>query len=339
MKTKNIILLFILLHSGLSSFKTEHLNEFRITGFAQGTNYHITYYASENKITKEDTDSILQSLDSSLSIYKPYSIISQFNQSEKGIQIDSHLQKVIIHSFEIYKASKGISDITIYPLMQLWGFGTKSPDKDPSTSDIQNTLPCIGSNKIHLRKKFLSKDKPCTKIDINGIAQGYSVDVVAGFFDKMGIENYIIEIGGEIKVRGKNQLTNKNFRIGIESPSENADDEPIINRILQIEKGAVTTSGNYRKFHESNGQKISHLMNPKTGYPLQNEMISVTVWAKDAITADGYDNALMGMGITKAFQFLKKHKELEAYFIFHDKNGAIKDTASIGFTRLLLPKK
>ena len=339
MKTKNIILLFILLHSGLSSFKTEPLNEFRITGFAQGTNYHITYYAREYKITKEQTDSILQSLDSSLSIYKPYSIISQFNQSENGIQIDSHLKTVLQRSLEIYKATQGISDITVYPLMQLWGFGTSNPGKDPSASEIANVLSCIGSKKIHLKNNFLSKDKPCTKIDINGIAQGYSVDVVAGYFDKMGVDDYIIEIGGEIKVRGKNQSTNKNFRIGIESPSENADDEPIINRILQIEKGAVTTSGNYRKFHESNGKKISHLMNPKTGYPLQNEMISVTVWAKDAITADGYDNALMGMGITKSFQFLKKHKELEAYFIYHDKNGAVKDTATGGFKKLLLPKK
>jgi len=339
MKNKNIILLIILLHSVISSFKIDTLKEFRITGFAQGTNYHITYYASEYKIYKEHTDSILQSLDSSLSIYKPYSIISQFNQSEKGIQIDTHLQNVIKRSLEIYKASKGISDITIYPLMQLWGFGTKSSDKDPSTADIQNMLPCIGSNKIHLKKNYLSKDKPCTKIDVNGIAQGYSVDIVAGFFDKMGIENYIVEIGGEIKVRGKNQSTNKNFRIGIESPSENAADEPIINKILQIESGAVTTSGNYRKFHESNGKKISHFMDPKTGYPFQNEMISVTVWAKDAITADGYDNALMGMGITKSFQFLKKHKELEAYFIYHNKNGAIKDTATNGFTRLILPKK
>lgn len=321
------------------SFQKPPLKEFRITGFAQGTNYHITYYDSHNRITNHETDSLLQSLDSSLSIYKPYSLISQFNQSDKGIRIDKHLQHVIKRSLQIFRDTKGISDITIFPLMQVWGFGTSPNSKEPTAEDIKALLPCIGSDKLHLNKHFLSKDIPCLKIDVNGIAQGYSVDVMANYFDKLGIRNYIIEIGGEIRIKGKNQSSKKHFRIGIEAPAENADDEPIINKVLQLERGAITTSGNYRKFHESNGKKISHLMNPSTGYPFQNEMISVTVWAKDAVTADGYDNALMGMGLLASFQFLKKNTGIEAYFIYRDENGKVRDTASTGFYPLLQAKK
>lgn len=336
-RIKNIVPYLLLVF--FTSFQTPPLKEYRITGFAQGTNYHITYYDTNNRITNHETDSILQSLDSSLSIYKPYSLISQFNQSEKGILIDKHLHTVINRSLDIYRNTKGVSDITIYPLMQAWGFGTSPSIKEPSADDIKALLPCIGSNKIHIKKDFLSKDIPCVKIDVNGIAQGYSVDVIANYFNSQGIRNYIVEIGGEIRISGRNQSTNKPFRIGIEAPAENADDEPIINKVLQLEKGAITTSGNYRKFHESNGKKISHLMNPATGFPFQNEMISVTIWAKDAITADGYDNALMGMGLKKSFQFLKKNKDIEAYFIYRDKNGKIRDTASAGFYPLLQTKK
>ena len=308
---------------------------FHFSGLAQGTTYHITYYAQDSIVTKNQFDRIFISIDSSLSIYKPYSIISNFNNVSGDVVMGKHLKKVIQKSLEIYKTTNGIFDITVYPLVRAWGFGIKKLDSIPDSATIKSILPCVGSDKIFIYHNRLMKTQACTKIDVNGIGQGYTVDVVADFLEKNKIQNYLVEVGGEIRVKGKKYPAAELFQIGIESPSENDFDEPVISLTIQMEKGAVTTSGNYRRYYESNGKIISHLIDPKTGYPLQNELISVTVIAKDAITADGYDNALMGMGLQGAFLFLKKHTEMEAHFIYHDGAGNVADTATAGFYKLI----
>ena len=171
---------------------------------------------------------------------------------------------------------------------------------------------------------------------MNGVAQGYSVDVIADFLEKNRIVNYIVELGGELRVKGRNHATGEKMKIGIESPSKSAFDDESLENVISVDKGAVTTSGSYRKFYESNGKKITHLIDPTTGYPVQNELISVTIYANDAITADAYDNALMLMGLDKALQFVQKRKDLEAYFIYQKSNGEIADTASRGFYKVLV---
>ncbi|MFM9908191.1 MAG: FAD:protein FMN transferase [Chitinophagaceae bacterium] len=320
------------------SFKTKTsatLNTFKISGFAQGTSYHITYYAGDSVVLKNQVDSLLDRIDSSLSVYKTYSLISKFNRSKKGVKIDDYLRVVVDKSLEIYKNTRGVSDITVYPLVNCWGFGPAKVSKMPEAATIRSILPCIGASKIHLRGKFLLKDIPCTKIDVNGIAQGYSVDLVANFLEGKGIQHYLVEIGGELKIKGRRQPNGTMMQIGLEAPAPDFFDKPVVEKIIHLDQGAITTSGNYRKYTMVRGKFISHLINPKTGYPFQNELISVTVWAKDAITADGYDNALMGMGLSKSFSFLKHHKELEAYFIYRDKQGVVKDTATTGFYSLI----
>lgn len=332
------ILSIIFFAIGLLSFNKYTqlgLSAFKISGFAQGTTYHITYYAEDSFVVKKQIDSILDKIDSSLSIYKPYSLISQFNNADDGVEMDEHLGFVVKRSLEIFKKTKGVSDITVYPLMSLWGFGPQHSSIQPDSASIQSVMSCIGSEKIHIQGKRLVKDIPCIKIDINGIAQGYSVDVVAAFLEKNGIPNYIVEIGGELRVKGRKQPGGTMMQIGIEAPAQNNFDEPGIEKIIQLDKGAITTSGNYRKYYKINGKTISHLMNPKTGYPFQNELISVTVWAKDAITADGYDNALMGMGLKKALLFLKKNIKMEAYFIYHNSSGVVSDTATVGLYKMI----
>lgn len=323
---------------GVLSFKdhnTDPLSAFYITGSAQGTTYHITFFAGDSLVVKRQIDSLLDNIDSSLSIYKPYSLISRFNNAAKGIQMDAHLNKVVRRSLEIYKATAGISDITVYPLMELWGFGPQHTSTPPDSSKVHEAMACVGSDKIHIRDHWLLKDKPCVKIDVNGIAQGYTVDVVAGFLESSGIKNYLVEVGGELRVKGRKYPGGTVMQIGIEAPAQNSFDAPVIEKIVHVDHGAITTSGNYRKYYEINGKKISHLMDPGTGYPFQNELISVTVYAHDAITADGYDNALMGMGLQKAFAFLRQHPGLEAYFIYHRAGGEIKDTATAGFYKLM----
>ena len=334
LKAKLLIGVLLMLCSCSPVLKSKSdLQPFRIEGFAQGTSYQISYYAREASISSKEIDRKFSELDSSLSIYKPYSLISQFNRSEAGIEMDEHLDKVVQRSLKIWKESHGVFDISILPIVEAWGFGAKRHSNQPSDSDIQNALNCSGSDKLRIEGRRLIKSVPCLKIDVNGIAQGYSVDVIASYLESRGIENYLIEIGGEIRVKGRKQPGNQVMKIGIEQPSDNKAEDAGIQKVLEMKGGAITTSGNYRKFIQNGSKKLSHLMDPKTGRPISNEMISVTVKTKDAMSADGYDNVLIGMGIEKAFAFLKKHKGLDAYFIYQDANGTVRDTASVGFFR------
>jgi thiamine biosynthesis lipoprotein len=329
-------LLLCLLASLLPFFKQAKLKQFQIRGFAQGTSYQISYYAKDSSsINKAQVEYILAQIDSSLSLYKPYSLISQFNRSTTGLQADRHLQKVVRKAQQVSKKTNGAFDITVQPLVQAWGFGAEPVSALPDSAAIQALLKCVGTDKLRLRQNHLQKTSPCVAIDVNGIAQGYTVDVLADFLEKNGIRNYLVELGGEIRVKGQ-KPDGKLMVIGIEGPAGGNPDDPYpIQKIVRLEKGAITSSGNYRKFYQSGSRKISHLIDPKTGYPLENELISVTVWAKDAMTADAYDNALMGMGLVKAIDFVDHQKKLEAYFIYRHADGSVADTATIGFSNFM----
>jgi thiamine biosynthesis lipoprotein len=307
----------------------------QISGKAQGTTYHITWYAQDSTIGQPQIDSILARIDTSLSIYNPLSIISRFNDSASFVIMDAHMRTVIEKSIDTYRKTGGIFDITVEPLVQAWGFGPKKITGLPDSATIRALKKCVGSNNLVLKGGELHKLKSCIKIDVNGIAQGYSVDIVANYLEAHGIRNYLVEIGGEIRVKGHKQPGGEKMKIGIEAPGDNDFELTMINRIVAVDSGAITTSGSYRKFYESEGKKISHLIDPRTGYPSQNELISVTVFARDAITADAYDNALMVMGLKKAMQFVEKRKDMAAHFIYRTSKGAVADTASSRFYKLL----
>jgi len=312
-----------------SFFKRDEIQPWQITGYAQGTTYTITYYAEDSLVSKQEVDDLLNGIDSSLSIYKPYSLISRFNNSQKGLEADVHLKKVVDRSLVVYKETDGAFDITVYPLVRAWGFGTKKISALPNADTIKSILPCVGSQKIHFNRNQLVKDLPCIKIDVNGIAQGYTVDILADLLESKKINTYLVELGGEIRVKGR-KPNGQLMTIGIEAPAKNSIDEPVIQKLIQLEQGAVTTSGNYRKYVKNGNKKLSHLIDPTTGNPIDNELISVTVVAKDAITADAYDNSLMRMGLKKAMSFATRHN-LEAYFIYYNTDNSIKDTATTGF--------
>jgi len=328
-------LLFWLVTLFPSSFSKPALKPFHIFGFTQGTSYQVTYYAEDNVVSKLDVELILSEIDSSLSIYKPYSLLSRFNQSASGLQADEHLKRVVKKSLEISQKTGGAFDISVQPLVQAWGFGTKPVAATPDSAAVLLLLKCVGLGKVTLHRNQLRKFAPCVRIDVNGIAQGYTVDVLADYLEKQGIRNYLVEIGGEIRVKGRKQPGGALMSIGIEGPDKNKPAIFPIQKVIRLENGAITASGNYRKFYQSGNKTISHLIDPKAGFPVQNELISVTVWAKNALTADGYDNALMGMGLDKALKFLGMQKCMEAYFIYHTPDGSIADTATTGFYKLM----
>ncbi|GAB3534074.1 FAD:protein FMN transferase [Pontibacter brevis] len=316
-------------------FPNPDLKQYTIRGFAQGTSYQIAYYAEDSTITKTQVTYLLAQLDSSLSLYKPYSLISRFNRSASGLAADRHLQQVVKEALKVSSKTDGAFDITVQPLVQAWGFGAERVTSLPDSTTVQAILPCVGSGRIKLRQNLLKKTAPCVSIDVNGIAQGYSVDVLADFLDRKGIRNFLVELGGEIRVKGL-KPDGTAMAIGIEGPASGNPDDPYpIQKIIRLEKGAVTSSGNYRKFYQSGSRKFSHLIDPKTGYPLDNELISVTVWAENAMTADAYDNALMGMGLEKALHFTNRQKGLEAYFIYRKPDNSVADTATAGFYKMM----
>ena len=312
--------------------RTEDLHPFVISGTAQGTTYRVSYYSPNARVSKTQVDQLLDQIDSSLSVYKPYSLISRFNNSEKGVLMDVHLQTVVSRALAISASTGGISDITVMPLMEAWGFGVDGKADDPDSAAIRKLLPIIGYRKLRIKGERLIKKKKDVRIDVNGIAQGYAVDLMANLLEQHGVVNYLVELGGEIRVRGKKYPGSIPMKIGLEAPGDENSELPVIHQIISIDSGAITTSGNYRKYIQlKNGRKVHHLINPFTGYPFVNELISVTVWASDAITADGYDNALMGMGLHDALEFLSRHQELQAYFLYQDRDKAVKDTATKGF--------
>lgn len=329
---RSFILTITLLVSFL--FRKDDQQQYVIHGYAQGTDYTIKYFAIDSVIKKKEVDSILAVIDTAMSLYKPYSLINQFNASKKGLKLDLHFAAVMRKSFEIHKATAGKFDVTVAPLVQAWGFGAKPIVKFPDDLEIKHILNCVGMHYLSLKGNQLKKDKPCIQVDLNGIAQGYSVDVVANYLLKKGITSFVVEIGGELRMKGP-KPDGTPIRIGIEGPAESPGKEPVIRHVVSINDGAITTSGNYRKYLQKGTKKIAHLIDPKTGYTLDNEMISVTVYAKDAITADGFDNALMAMTVKEALAFVMKRKDMEAYIIYHKKDGSVADTVTAGFKKLI----
>jgi thiamine biosynthesis lipoprotein len=206
------------------------------------------------------------------------------------------------------------------PLVNAWGFGPEKKVQIDS-SKIDSLLQFVGMEKIRLQGRKLIKALPGIKIDVNSIAQGYAVDVVYRYLESLGIKNFMVEIGGEVRTKGKNPK-GEFWKIGVDKPVDGSTAaNESLQAIILLDNKSVTTSGNYRKYFEENGQKFSHIIDPHSGYPYKNNLLSVTVIANDAITADGYDTPLMVLGLEGAREVLKRHPELEAYMIYSDKNG------------------
>ncbi|WP_418263024.1 FAD:protein FMN transferase [Flavobacterium faecale] len=322
-KTFFILLFTLFLLTRCSSQKVEII---KLEGKAQGTTYHITYLSDNGIIYKKEIDSLLNVIDASMSTWIPTSIISRINNNEQNVVIDNYFETVYTKSIEVSEKTTGDFDITVGPLVNAWGFG---PTNKNSLSKIQvdSLLQLVNYKKVSLKNNQVSKENPNIKIDFNAIAQGYSVDVLARFLETKGINNYLVELGGEIISKGKKG--DIDWKVGIEQPNEEQAIERKLEAIINLKNRALATSGNYRKFYIEGDQKFSHIINPKTGYPAKHNLLSTTVIADDGITADAYATAFMVMGLQKSIDFLEKNKKmnLEVHFIY-DENGKWKTYTS-----------
>ena len=298
-------------------------NIYYIKGEAQGTTYGITYIAKA-PVEKAAIDSILQVIDLSMSTYIDNSLISKINRGE-NLPIDPHFEKVFSASFDIYLQSKGAFDPSIGQLINAWGFGKKENHTPPTQKQIDSLLALTGMDKVHYidtpRGAFIKKDNPNIQLTFNAIAQGYTSDVIAEYFLSKQISNFIVEVGGELVIHGRNTLKNKPWRIGIDNPLQKPDEDREVIATVELTDCGLATSGNYRKLWTDSltGQKYVHTINPKTGRPQPSNLLSATVIAPSAMLADGYATTLMALGgIEKAKDFLAQHKELKAVLLYSD---------------------
>jgi len=297
-------------------------NYITIVGFTQGTTFSITYESMENSNYKNEIEFLLAKFDTSLSTYNQFSLITKINNNETT-NTDSYFRKVFKKAEEVYKTSNGSFDITVAPLVNAWGFGFKNKE-EITNAKIDSMLEFVGFQKVNLKDSTITKTDPRLMLDVNAIAQGYSVDVIANFLEEQEIQNYLVEIGGEVKTKGYNNK-GKEWRIGIDKPIDNNNTPgENLQAIISLSNKSLATSGNYRKFYERDGVKYSHTIDPKTGYPVTHSLLSATVVANDCMTADAYATAFMVMGLEDAVLLVDKLSEIEAIFIYNDSTGNYK---------------
>jgi thiamine biosynthesis lipoprotein len=323
-----LVLLFLLSCASRSSKFKE------VRGYAQGTTYAITYLDISRRDFNAAFDSILKKIDESMSTYVDGSLISRFNRSTRGIKMDEHFKKVLLRSIEISKESNGLFDPTVENLVSAWGFSRENPRS--MTPQVVNELKAVtGISLLKIKGDSLIKKHPKVKLTFNAIAQGYSVDVLAEFLEQNGVWDYLVELGGETRVHGKNPQ-GKPWRIGIEKPEASLDGRPF-QAIAEISDISLVTSGNYRKFRVDSltGMKYSHTINPITGYPVTHSLLSATVLHKSAMDADAYATTLMVMGMQEGIRFLES-KKMDGFLIYSETNGKISTWVSEGFRKRLI---
>jgi len=291
----------------------------KIEGSAQGTTYHITYFDLQNRDFKPEIEKILKDFDLSVSTYIPNSIISRINSNEKNVIVDKYFKACFKKAKEVWKNTNGAFDPTVYPLVNAWGFGPGKKQKIEKVK-IDSILKFVGFQLIELKGNTIVKKDPRVALDFNAFAQGYSVDVVSEFLNSKGIKSYIVEIGGEVYAKGR-KPNGENWTIGIEKPIDNKESGNPLRAIVRLENLAIATSGNYRRFTIEDGVKYAHHIDPKTGYPTKNNLLSASIFAKECISSDANATGVLVLGLEKAKIFLHKHPELQAYLIYSDEKG------------------
>lgn len=293
--------------------ETQVLSYHKLEGTVFHTIYHITYQGERDY--HDEIKQLFKEFDGSLSMFNDTSIITRMNNCDTSVVANRYFRHVFTKAMEVSEATGGAFDITVAPLVNLWGFGFKNSDNVSQTA-IDSILQFVGYKTVHLDEEgHLHKDDPRTIMDASSIAKGYMSDVVADFLKEQGVENYMVEIGGEVALNGVNPKGSR-WSIGINKPT---DDSTQVNSelqdILYMSKGGVATSGNYRNFYYKDGKKYAHTIDPHTGYPIQQDILSSTVIARDCMTADAYATAFMVLGKEKAMEVLAKDTTLMAYFI------------------------
>jgi FAD:protein FMN transferase len=324
----NKIIIFFISIALIACSKPTQNKYNKLEGSALGTTFHITYKDSLSQINENQIDSLIRLVNKSMSTYLPNSDISKINMGDSTVLVDDMFKEVFNKSKRIYKETEGAFDPTIGILVNAWGFGPDRGVENLDSVHVKSMLEFVGFDKVRLENNKVIKKYIKTYIDFNAIAKGYAVDVIGRFLELKNIDNYLVEMGGEIRARGINK-NNKAWAVAIEKP--NFDGSRSFQTTIQLVNESIATSGNYRKFKidSKTGKKYAHTIDTKTGFPSKSNLLSASVISElDCADVDAYATAFMAKGLIKTKIFLAKHNELKAFLIYSDDQGEIKTFAS-----------
>ena len=302
-------------------------------GLAQGSYYAITYYDEQNRNFQREIDSIFHAVDVSVNLWVDSSVISKVNRNEE-VALDS----IFIDNFRIAqeaaRLSDGYFDPTISPIVAAWGFSYKNGDSiTPQLIDSLKQL--VDYRKIRIESGKIVKENPAMTLDFNAIAQGYTSDLIAHFLESRGIKNYLVDTGGEIMAWGE-KPNGQPWIVGIEKPAENWDSERVLQTRIALRDKGLVTSGSTRKYVERNGKRYSHCIDPKTGYPVEHNVLSVTVLAENSVWADALASICMVMGMERSLPLIENMDGVEAYYILVNDQNELETFATEGFRALVM---
>lgn len=300
-----------------------------LQGEAQGSYYAITYYDEQERNFQHEIDSIFHAVDVSVNLWVDTSVISKVNRNE-----DVTLDSIFIDNFNIAqeaaRLSDGYFDPTISPIVAAWGFSYKHGDSiTPQLIDSLKQL--VDYRKVLIENGMVIKENPAMTLDFNAIAQGYTSDLIASFLDSRGIKNYLVDTGGEIMAHGT-KPNGQPWIVGIEKPADNWDSEQVVHTRIALRDKGLVTSGSTRKYVERNGKRYSHCIDPNTGYPVEHQVLSVTVMANSSVWADALASICMVMGMEKSLPLIESMDDVEAYYIYVNEKNELETFATEGFS-------
>lgn len=311
---------------------TETVKYQHAEGKIYGTFYHISYAYSED--LRQQIRQEMEAVNASLSMFNPNSVIAKINRNETR-QTDSLFRKMFEMAKRVNQVTEGGYDISVAPLVNAWGFGTEQKSF-PDSARIDALLSIVGMDKLEIRGEELIKKVPEMQLDASSIAKGLGVDLVAGYLDARGIADYMVEIGGEVRVKGQSSK-GRPWRIGIDRPEDDAAGQNReLQTVVELTGGALATSGNYRNFYVHEGKKYAHTINPRTGYPVQTEILSASVYAPVCMEADAYATGFMVIGLEKAKRVILQDPDLEGCLIYQEE-GKLKIWTSDGLKKWIVP--
>ncbi len=305
----------------------------RNEGTVFGTIYHIIYESEEDLHINIKAE--LKKFDNSLSMFNKQSILSRVNQNDSTVMLDEWTEYVITKGIEISENTGGAFDMTVAPLVNAWGFGFKKSDSvTPELIDSLRSF--IGYKNFTIEYHKVNKADERTQLDASAIAKGYACDIIAQFLASKGIENYMVEIGGEVTAKGKN-TNDVCWRIGINKPIEdNSTNTGEIEEVVQLCDAGMATSGNYRNFYYKDGKKVAHTIDPRTGYPVEHSLLSATVIASNCLEADAYATAFMVLGLEESLKLAQANTNIAAFFIYDSGDGKTATATTDNFESYLV---
>lgn len=295
-----------------------------VEGKTMGTTYRILYFDEpQQRDFTGAIDSLMTQVNKAINNYDPSSEISRFNASLRGIKFTSpYLKEIIQYATKVYKASGGAFDPTVMPLVNAWGFGPEKSNR-PTAHQVDSLRALVGFDNVRCTKKKLRKSAPHIQLDMGGIGQGYGADVIFRFLRSKGIEDMLVELGGEGVAYGKNLKKDHDWTIGILNPHSTPEHQ-FFKAYVKLRDRAYTTSGNYFNYRIVDGRKFGHTIDPITGYPVQHSLLSASVFAPDCTTADAWATACMVMGTEKAIEKIKSTDNLDVLFLYSDDSGELR---------------